>query len=163
MDTKKSNCSMSLFSVSQQCKVDAKGRLMFPAAYRKALGDAFAEGFVLKHSIYTKSLELHTKANWEKELLKLKKLNRYKEKHQQVIRHLLYGIRNVEPDAAGRLLLPKDLLKHAEIRDEVTFSPFFTYLEIWSTNNYKQNINESAPKLPDMVEEVMGDIGTDED
>jgi len=154
---------MALFTVSQECKVDAKGRLMFPSAYRKALGEALAEGFVLKRSIYTKSLELHTKANWEKELLKLKKLNRYKEKHQQVIRHMLNGVRNVELDAAGRLLLPKDLLNYAEISDEVTFSPFFTYLEIWNPNNYKQTMDESAPSLPDIVEEVMGEIGTDED
>lgn len=154
---------MSLFTVSQECKVDAKGRLMFPATYRKSLGDALSEGFVLKRSIFTKSLELHTKANWEKELLKLKKLNRYKEKHQQVIRHLLNGVREVELDAAGRLLLPKDLLNYAEISDEVTFSPFFTYLEIWNTANYQQVLESSAPNLPDLVEEAMGDIGIDED
>lgn len=154
---------MSLFTVSQECKVDAKGRLMFPAAFRKALGDALSEGFVLKRSIYTKSLELHTKANWEKELLKLKKLNRYKEKHQQVIRHMLNGVREVELDAAGRLLLPKDLLNYAEISDDVTFSPFFTYLEIWNTANYQQDLEKSAPDLRHLVEEAMTDIGIDED
>lgn len=154
---------MALFTVSQECKVDAKGRLMFPSTYRKTLGDALVEGFVLKRSIYTKSLELHTKGNWDKELLKLKKLNRYKEKHQQVIRHMLYGIKNVGLDSAGRLLLPKDLLNYAEIDGEVTFSPFFTYLEIWNPDNYKQFIDQSAPDLPDLVDEVMGEIGTDED
>lgn len=154
---------MSLFTVSQECKVDAKGRLMFPATYRKTMGEALADGFVLKRSIYTKSLELHTKAAWDKELLKLKKLNRYKEKHQQVIRHLLDGVREVELDAAGRLLLPKDLLSFAEIIDEVMFVPFFTFLEIWNPAQYRQSLDQSAASLPSMVDEVMSEIGTDED
>lgn len=154
---------MAYFTVSQECKVDAKGRLMFPAAYRKIMGDALADGFVLKRSIYTKSLELHTKAAWEKELLKLKKLNRYKEKHQQVIRHLLDGVREIELDAAGRLLLPKDLLGFANISDEVIFVPFFTFLEIWNPVDYRHTLDKSAESLPATVDEVMSEIGTDED
>jgi len=154
---------MAYFTVSQECKVDFKGRLMFPVAYRKIMGDALSQGFVLKRSIYTKSLELHTKAAWDKELLKLKKLNRYKEKHQQIIRHLLDGVREVELDAADRLLLPKDLLGFANINTDVIFVPFFTYLEIWNPVDYRRLLDQSVESLPATVNEVMGEIGTDED
>ena len=152
---------MYQFSDFQECKVDAKGRLMFPAVYRKGMGDALAEGFVLKRSINSKSLQLFTKASWDIEKQKISKLNKYKEAHRNVIRHLMDGvITDIELDSSGRLLLPKDLLKYAEIENDVTLSPAFDYLEIWNTNNYRSALEETLPNISDLVEEALG--GTSE-
>lgn len=148
---------MYTFSDFQTCKVDAKGRLMFPSVYRKGLGDALAEGFVLKRSIKNKSLQLYTKAAWEVEKQKIQKLNKYKESHRIVMMHLMDGvITDIELDAAGRLLLPKDLLNYAEIENDVTLSPAFDYLEIWSTGVYKARLEETLPNISDLVEEALG-------
>lgn len=148
---------MYYFSDFQECKVDAKGRLMFPSVYRKGMGVALAEGFVLKRSIKDKSLQLYTRESWEIEKLKISKLNKYKESHRKVIRHLMDGvITDVHLDSAGRLLLPKDLLKYAEIDSDATLSPAFEYLEIWNTKNYRAALEEDWDKASDLVEEALG-------
>ncbi len=41
-----------------ECKVDAKGRLMFPVAFKSQMGEELKQGFVIKRSIFKKCLEL---------------------------------------------------------------------------------------------------------
>ncbi len=152
---------MFIFKDSQECRIDSKGRLLLPSIYRKGLGNAVAAGFIIKRSIFTKSLELYTMERWEAEVIKLQKLNRYKAKDQRVLRTILYGARTVEMDTAGRILLPKDLLNFAEIEDEIMLSPALAYLEIWSKRLFLKNIEESIETHPQDVEDVMGEIGID--
>ena len=153
---------MFKFTDFQECKVDAKGRLMFPAVYRKAMGEALAEGFVLKRSIDSKSLQLFTKASWEKTKQRIEKLNKFNNINRIVIRHLMDGvIENIELDSAGRLLLPKDLVNYAEIQSDVTLSPAFDYLEIWKSDNYKQTMAETVENISDLVDESLGELKED--
>ena len=153
---------MFKFTDFQECKVDAKGRLMFPAVYRKAMGEALAEGFVLKRSIDSKSLQLFTKASWEKTKQRIEKLNKFNKINRIVIRHLMDGvIENIELDSAGRLLLPKDLVNYAEIQSDVTLSPAFDYLEIWKSDNYKQTMAETVENISDLVDESLGELKED--
>ncbi len=153
---------MFKFTDFQECKVDAKGRLMFPAVYRKAMGEALAEGFVLKRSIDSKSIQLFTKASWEKTKQRIEKLNKFTKNNRIVIRHLMNGlVENVELDSAGRLLLPKELVNYAEIQNDVTLSPAFDYLEIWDTDNYKQTMAETIGNIADLVEEALGELNED--
>ena len=50
-----------------ECKVDAKGRFMFPAQYKLQLGDAQKQGMVIKRSIFKKCLELFPDEHWQEE------------------------------------------------------------------------------------------------
>jgi MraZ protein len=154
---------MTHFIQSQDAKVDTKGRVMFPVAYRKQLGDALSEGFFIKPSIYTKSIELHTRASWEKQLLKLQKLNIYNREHQLVIRQMLNGVREVELDGSSRLLIPREMLNYAEIDNEVVFSPMLKYLEIWNPGNFNKSIEINTPEFPDLVNKVMSELGLETD
>ena len=42
-----------------ECKADAKGRVMFPAALKKQLKNVMGDGFVIKRSVFNKCLEIH--------------------------------------------------------------------------------------------------------
>ena len=153
---------MYKFTDFQECKVDAKGRLLFPAVYRKTMGEALAEGFVLKRSINTKSLQLYTKASWEKTKRLIEKLNKFKQHNQIAIRHLMDGvIENIQLDSAGRILLPKELVNYAEIKNDVTLSPAFDYLEIWDSDNYKLIMTETIEDIGEIIDKVLGDIEED--
>ncbi|MGB4204939.1 MAG: hypothetical protein WBJ84_04885 [Bacteroidales bacterium] len=153
---------MYKFTDFQECKVDAKGRLLFPAVYRKTMGEALAEGFVLKRSINTKSLQLYTKASWEKTKRLIEKLNKFKQQNQIAIRHLMDGVmENVQLDSAGRILLPKELVNYAEIKNDVTLSPAFDYLEIWDSDNYKLIMTETMEDIGEIIDKVLGDIEED--
>lgn len=146
---------MYQFTEYEECKVDSKGRFMLPVVYRKGLGDALAEGFVMKSDIGNKAIRLYTKAGWDKENEKFQSLNKFDPKNQQVIRHWMNGKRNVDIDATGRLQIPKDLIVYAEIENEISLSPAFDYLEIWNTKNLKVNLSSFDEQAPSTYKEVL--------
>jgi len=61
-----------------ECKVDAKGRLMLPAAVKKQLLPVLQNGFVLKRAVFQPCLELYPMSEWEALMQKVNKLNRSK-------------------------------------------------------------------------------------
>lgn len=156
---------MGYLTKSQECKIDSKGRLLFPAVHRKEIGEVVGEGFVIRRAVFTKSLELYTKARWSKEVDRLvKNLNPYKKEHRAIIRNTLAGVRDLELDAAGRLLIPKDLLTFAGIIDEVVIAGALSHLEIWSKDNYESELKSiSADDYRDLVERELGSVGNFEE
>jgi MraZ protein len=88
---------------------------------------------------------------------KMGKLNRFNRKNNDFIRRFTAGVKTVELDAAGRLLIPKDLSSFAGIDKEIVISSAINIIEIWDKNQYEQAINEAAIDFADLAEEVMGD------
>lgn len=145
-----------------ECKVDAKGRLMVPVALKKQLGD-LNEGFVLKRSVFQPCLELFPMGEWNKMMLKINKLNRFKKKNNDFIRRFTAGVKVVEIDANGRLLIPKDLVVFGKIEKEIVVSSVVNIVEIWDKQLYEQAIENATDDFADLAEEVMGDFNDDED
>lgn len=139
-----------------ECKVDAKGRLMLPAAIKKQLLPALQNGFVLKRAVFQPCLELYPMTEWESLMQKMNKLNRFKKKNNDFIRRFTAGVKVVEVDAAGRLLIPKDLMAFSEISKEIVVSSAINIVEIWDKDKYEQAIDDAADDFADLAEEVMG-------
>ena len=130
-----------------ECKADSKGRVMVPTALKKQLAPVSTSGFVIKRAVFQPCLELYKMGN----------LNRFKRKNNDFIRRFTAGVRSLEMDAAGRLLIPKDLSGFAGIKKEIVISSAINIVEIWDKNKYEQAINEAANDFADLAEEVMGD------
>ena len=145
-----------------ECKVDAKGRLMVPAPLKKQLHVGIDDGFVLKRSVFQPCLELYPMAEWNRMMEKINKLNRFVKKNNDFIRRFTAGVKIVEVDATGRLLIPKDLVVFAGIDKDIVLSSAVNILEIWNKDKYEQSIDDSAIDFADLAEEVMGNIN-DED
>lgn len=139
-----------------ECKVDAKGRMMVPSALKKQLSPLLQEGFVLKRSVFQPCLELYPMEEWNKLMLKINGLNRFKKKNNDFIRRFTAGVKTVEVDANGRLLIPKDLVGFADIDKEIVLSSAINIIEIWDKNKYENTIDASADDFADLAEEVMG-------
>ena len=56
---------------------------------------------------------------WNEMMMKVNKLNRFVKKNNDFIRRFTAGVKTVEIDAAGRLLIPKDLLVFSKIEKEI--------------------------------------------
>jgi len=69
-----------------ECKADAKGRVMFPAALKKQLKNVMGDGFVIKRSVFNKCLEIHPMSEWNKVVGQVNKLNRFVKKNNDFIR-----------------------------------------------------------------------------
>ncbi len=140
-----------------ECKADTKSRLMFPAALKKQLSAVINNGFVIKKSVFNKCLELYPVAEWNKEIEKINKLNRFIKKNNDFIRIFMAGVRIVELDINGRLLIPKDLIKFSEIKKNIVLSSAVNRIEIWDKDKYEKIVFDKSVDFGALAEEVMGD------
>ena len=145
-----------------ECKADLKGRLMLPAPLKKQLHEGLEEGFVLKRSVFQPCLELYPMAEWSKMMEKINKLNRFVKKNNDFIRRFTAGVKVVEMDSAGRLLIPKDLVVFAGIKNDIVLSSAVNIVEIWDKDKYETSIDESADDFAELAEEVMGNLNDDD-
>lgn len=144
-----------------ECKADAKGRIMMPIAIKKQLASTLTNGFVLKRAVFNACLELYPVKEWKKLMEKVNDLNRFNKKNNDFIRRFTAGVKTVEIDTSGRLLIPKDLVNYAHISKEVVVSSTVNILEIWDKSRYESAIDEAALDFGALAEEVMGDKNDD--
>jgi len=145
-----------------ECKADAKGRVMLSSAFKKQLSPVLQEGFVLKRAVFQPCLELYPMKEWNLMMEKVGKLNKFKKKNNDFIRRFTAGVKLIELDASGRILIPKDLCDFAGIQKQVVMSSSINIIEIWDKENYEKAINEAADDFADLAEEVMGNTDFDE-
>jgi MraZ protein len=145
-----------------ECKADAKGRLMFSSAFKKQLSDVLQNGFVLKRAVFQPCLELYPMKEWNLMMEKINTLNRFKKKNNDFIRRFTAGVKFVELDVAGRVLIPKDLSEFAGIKKQVVMSSSVNIIEIWDKEKYEKAIDDASDDFADLAEEVMGNRDADE-
>ncbi|MDB4326900.1 division/cell wall cluster transcriptional repressor MraZ [Flavobacteriaceae bacterium] len=144
-----------------ECKADTKGRIMMPIAIKKQLAGFVSEGFVLKRAVFNPCIELYPLKEWMGLMESVNGLNRFNKKNNDFIRRFTAGVKTVEMDVSGRLLIPKDLVTYAKISKEVVVSSTVNILEIWDKTLYEKAIDEAALDFGALAEEVMGDKNDD--
>ena len=152
---------MNTLTGTYECKADIKGRLMLPVALKKQLAGSMGNGFVLKRAVFQPCIELYPAQEWEALMQKVNKLNRFKKKNNDFIRRFTAGVKVVDLDASGRLLIPKDLLGFTKIEKEIVVSSAVSIVEIWDKTLYEKAINDAASDFADLAEEVMGQDNAD--
>lgn len=145
-----------------ECKADAKGRVMFSSALKKQLLPVVSEGFVVKRAVFQPCLELYPMQEWNLMMEKINKLNRFVKKNNDFIRRFTAGVKVVELDASGRLLIPKDLCQFAGVQKQVVLSSAVNIIEIWDKDKYESAIDDATIDFADLAEEVMGNTDEDE-
>jgi MraZ protein len=99
---------------------------------------------------------------WNLMMSKINKLNRFVKKNNDFIRRFTAGVKVVEMDASGRLLIPKDLCAFANIEKNVVLSSAINIIEIWDKDNYEKAIDDATMDFAELAEEVMGNTEADE-
>ena len=145
-----------------ECKADTKGRLLLPAPLKKQLAASLQEGFVLKRSVFDPCLELWPMSEWNLMMLKINKLNRFNKKNNDFIRKFMAGVKIIEIDDLGRMLIPKDLVVFGKIAKDVVLSSKVNIVEIWDKDLYEKAIGEGDMDFADLAEEVMGNSNDDD-
>ncbi|HPF96891.1 MAG: division/cell wall cluster transcriptional repressor MraZ [Mangrovimonas sp.] len=145
-----------------ECKADSKGRIMLPAPLKKQLMPVLEKGFVVKRAVFQQCLELYPIDEWQALMQKVNKLNRFKKKNNDFIRRFTAGVRVIEVDPTGRILIPKDLVVFADISKEIVVSTAINIVEIWDKDRYEKAIDDATGDFADLAEEVMGQDDTDD-
>ncbi|MBM55686.1 MAG: division/cell wall cluster transcriptional repressor MraZ [Euryarchaeota archaeon] len=146
------------------CKIDAKGRLMFPARLRRQLESVIHHGLVINRDIFENCLVLYPKPEWDKVNAEMTQLSRYNRKHQLFQRKFMKGATLVDLDSSGRLNVPAALLEHAGIDlskgNEVIVSGLGEKVEIWTVDAYQAQVLSDTDDFDfgDLAEDVRKDI-----
>lgn len=132
-----------------------------PSGLKKQLSPVLQKGFVLRRSVFQKCLELYPMDEWNAVMSKVNSLNRFKKKNNDFIRRFTAGVKMVEVDAAGRLLIPKDLMVFSGIKKNVVMASAVRIVEIWDKDLYEKAIDDATVDFADLAEEVMGQDDVD--
>lgn len=144
-----------------ECKVDAKGRFMFPAQYKLQLGEAQKQGMVIKRSIFKKCLELFPNEHWQEESKMVSRLNMFKKKNAEFVTKFMAGVKPLDLDVTGRLLIPKDLISYSGITKEIVLTSVVNRIEIWDKAAYENAVDYDPDDFAKLAEEVMGEFETE--
>jgi MraZ protein len=101
-------------------------------------------------------------AEWNVLMNKVNKLNRFVKKNNDFIRRFTAGVKVVEIDALGRLLVPKDLVVFASISKDIVLSSAVNIVEIWDKDLYEKSIDDATIDFADLAEDVMGNVNDDD-
>lgn len=140
-----------------ECKADVKGRIMLPTALKKQMQKIIKDGFIIKRSVFNQCLEIHPMSEWNLVVSQVNQLNRFIKKNNDFIRSYMSGLKLVDIDKSGRLLIPKDLFVYAEIDKEIVLSSSVNMIELWDKKKYEKSVAKTLQNFSSLAEEVMGD------
>lgn len=143
------------------CKLDAKGRFLFPSALRKQLDPAAQESFMMNRG-FEKCLTLYPMNEWESLSKKLSKLNLFKTENRKFYRFFHNGANSLNLDGSGRLLIPKGLMGYANIKKEIIVFAYADRIEIWDKEKYAEMMSDGVDDFADLAEQVMGSLEEDD-
>lgn len=146
---------MANFIGEYELTIDAKGRFLLPAGFRKQLPEGANVQFVVSRG-FEQCLNLYPMDEWNILSEKINKLNDFNPKVRDFKRLFLNGANIVESDAAGRLLLTKTLLEHAGITKDTVLTAQGNKMEIWDKATHKAHILSKMADFSDLANEVLG-------
>ena len=148
---------MAKFIGCYKAKMDDKGRLVFPAAFKSSMGEGASLRFVVKKSLFAECLEMYAYDEWERDSEAVRsRLNFFNKEHADLWRGYMRGTAEVEPDSKmGRITIPRELLQRAGITKEVVFAGNNHMIEIWDKEKYEAN-EMSSEDFVGLAEKILG-------
>ncbi|MBD3638368.1 MAG: division/cell wall cluster transcriptional repressor MraZ [Crocinitomicaceae bacterium] len=144
-----------------ECKLDSKGRFLFPAGLKKQLDPAANEHFMVNKG-FENCLTLYPMNEWDKVSQRLSKLNLFKEKNRRFYRLFHQGAKQLTLDKAGRILIPTALMERIGLKKDIMLTAYNDRIEVWDKAEYMSMMDENMADFSDLADEVMGDIGEDD-
>ncbi len=128
-----------MFRGNHPTKVDEKGRLKLPAAFKQLVDAANVTQFYIT-STDGKSAEIWPLPEWEKREAQLADSSTLDDAVRKYLNLTSYYGQQVEMDGQARLLLPQILRTTAKLDAEVTVFGMRTYLEVHNREAFEQNL-----------------------
>ena len=149
---------MATFIGDYTCRIDAKGRVMLPSAFKKQMPPEASDHFVVRKDIFEECLVLYIIDDWNMQLEKIrKKLNPYNREHNKFLRNFFKGTAELALDANNRMLIPKKFLEMINAEKDLVLAGQDGRIEIWSASVY-DTIDMRAEDFADLAEKLLGGV-----
>lgn len=146
---------MISFIGEYESTIDTKGRFLLPAGFKKQLPEGESLSFVINRG-FEKCLTLFPMQSWEPIFKEISQLNDFDPRVRSFRRQFLNGATILEPDSAGRLLIPKNLNEHASLDKDIVLVSAVNKIEIWDKKIYQQFFDSFSPEdFSSLANEVM--------
>ena len=147
---------MATFIGDYACKVDAKGRIILPMAFKKQMPAGTQDHFVVRKDIFDRCLVLYSIEDWNRQLEKVRsRINPYNREHNVFLRNFFKGTAELSLDSNNRLLIPRRLLEIAGISRDIVLAGQDGRIEMWAADLYEK-IDMPADEFANLAEKLMG-------
>ena len=147
---------MATFIGDYTCKVDVKGRIILPAAFKKHMPAGAQDHFVVRKDIFENCLVIFAIEDWNRQLVKIrKKLNPFNREQNMFLRNFFKGTAELSLDNNNRILVPKKLMDLIGADRDVVLAGQDGRIEIWAADIYDK-IDMPAEDLANLAEKYLG-------
>jgi len=136
-----------VFRGSFEHRIDPKGRLPVPAAFRRALGKSEEAALVV--TLHDQCLAVYAASEWSRLEQQLLSLPPFAKSTQALSRRLASQAADAKLDVQGRILLPPMLRRAAGLASDVTVIGVLNRFEIWSPDAWAAFLRDSEQLLDD--------------
>ena len=140
---------MALFLSTFVNKVDRKGRVSVPAAFRAKLAAEGFAGAVLFPSISAAAIEGCGMDRMEEMSRGIDAFDPYSDEHEAFALSILADAHQLAFDTEGRVLLPPALLAHANIGEQAAFVGRGSTFQIWEPAALAEGQREARRRARD--------------
>lgn len=138
---------MGLFLSCYENRLDTKGRISVPAAFRSSLNDEKFAGVVLYRSFTHNCIEGFAMSRMEKIANATDKMGLFDGDLDDLSAMIFADARPLAFDVTGRIIIPNDLLKHANIHETALFVGRGNSFQIWNPSDFESVQQNSLKKL----------------
>jgi MraZ protein len=142
-----------MFRGRYQHTIDPKGRVSVPAKYRNLLAESPNGTLIVVPN--GEALEVHPLEEWERIEARINERSMFDLEIRKLGRLYVSRAKEVEPDGAGRILLPPDSREPAGLVKDVTLvGSGRRYFEIWDRKRFEEYERTNGDGLPSGFERL---------
>lgn len=137
---------MAVFLSTYVNKIDRKGRVSVPAAFRAALTSASSKGIVAYRAVKLAAIEgsgLDRAEDLSHRIDRLPELS----DERDALSAILGELRPLDFDGEGRIVLPTDLVRHANLSDVAVFVGCGPTFQIWEPERFRRHQDEMRSRI----------------
>ncbi len=134
--------------------LDEKGRLFIPSKFRTTLKEKSIDKFYVTRGL-DRCLFVFTEQEWGTITQKFKDLPMTQKNLRSFARQFFSGAYEAACDKQGRIVLPTNLMEHAQIQKNVVVIGVSNRFEIWDETVWKNFSKDSLDSYEKIAEELV--------
>ncbi len=138
---------MALFLSVFENRLDTKGRISVPAGFRSALSNDPFAGVVLYRSFTAPCIEGVSMSRMNEMAKATDQMGMFDATQDDLTAMLFADARPLSFDVTGRVILPSDLVKHADIGEVALFVGRGNTFQIWNPENFAKAQRDAMDRL----------------
>lgn len=130
---------MSTFIGNIEARLDDKGRIFIPAAYRKILAEEDSKRIVMRRDTDNACLIFYPESVWNEKVSTLRNaLDEWDPEDQLLLMQFMSDAEFLETDAQGRILLQRKNLETIGAQQDVVFVGMLDRFAIWNPSTFAE-------------------------